>query len=83
MTNSVSSQRYVKHGCEGLTSSIDINRPSTIVASGGADDVGRLVLNDGVAVAMKTLRLNILLGDDEKAVTVRCFYLNLLSCAIV
>lgn len=60
----------VKHGCSDLTPSIDTSRSSAVITSGGFGDVRRLVMDDGTIVAIKTLRLHILMKDDDKAVKV-------------
>lgn len=58
----------VTHGCTDLTSLINNDgRSSSVIASGGFGDVRRVILNDGTLVAVKTLRLHILLEDDAKA----------------
>ena len=61
----------VKHGCTNLTSSTNMHRSSSaVVAYGGFGDVRRMVMNDGTIVAIKTLRLHILLKDNDKAMKV-------------
>lgn len=72
----------VKHGCRDLTSSIiaDLS-PSLVVASGGFGDIRHLTLGDGTPVALKTLRLQILLKDDDKAVKV-CVKLPFLRASV-
>ena len=75
----------VKHGCTDLTPFTKFNRGSSaVVAYGGFGDVRRMVMDDGTAVAIKTLRLHILLKDNDKAVkvlgsclpTIACTYTN-------
>ena len=61
----------VKHGCTDLNSSIKHSqRSAPVIASGGFGDVRRLRLEDGTLAAIKTLRLHILLKDDDKGVKV-------------
>lgn len=61
----------VQHGCTDLTSSTDPDRHSSaVIASGGFGDVRRVRLDNDTFVAVKTLRLHILLKDDDKGVKV-------------
>lgn len=60
----------VRHGCSDLTSFADGSRSSAVIRSGGFGDVRRLEMDDGTVVALKTLRLHVLLRDDDKAVKV-------------
>lgn len=58
----------VNHGCPDLTSSIDAGRrSSSAIASRGFGDVRCVTLEDGTFVALKILRLRILLEDDDEA----------------
>lgn len=67
----------VKHGCPDFSAFVDSTRQRwDVVTSGGFGDVRRAVLNNGTFVAVKTLRLHVLLGDDDKAMKVNlgfCF----------
>ena len=65
----------VQHGCNDLTLSIGTNiTASSIVASGGFGDVRRMAMDNGATVAVKTLRLHILLKHNTKAVKVNSIH---------
>lgn len=67
----------VKHGCTNLTSTVDTEQHnSEVLASGGFGEIRRVALGDGSFVALKTLRLQVLLKDNDKAVKVNyiCFF---------
>lgn len=56
----------LRHGCStvALPTNLD-ERSSAVIASGGFGDIRRLELDDGTFVAIKTLRLHVLLKDDK------------------
>lgn len=59
-------QCLVKHGCTDLTAFLRHDEQSSwVIASGGFGDVRRLTLKNGMYVAVKTLRLHVLLHDDK------------------
>lgn len=63
-------QCLVKHGCSDLTSFLDMSQSSAVITSGGFGDVRRLVVDASTVVAIKTLRLHVLLKNNDKAVKV-------------
>lgn len=64
----------VKHGCADLALSIDPNRYSaSAMASGGFGDVWQAWMKDGTLVAVKCLRLSIILEGDKKGMKVCSF----------
>lgn len=56
----------VRHGCRtfDLPESVD-QISSPVIASGGFGDIRRVALENGTRVAIKTLRLHILLTDKK------------------
>ena len=65
----------VEHGCVDLTLFANESQSSAVITSGGFGDVRQMVMHDGTIVAVKTLRLHVLLKDDEKAVKVAHIFL--------
>lgn len=62
----------VKHGCTDLSSLIDPDRfSSSALASGAFGDVWQAWLETGILVAVKCLRLHVILEGDEKGMKVR------------
>lgn len=61
----------VRHGCTDLSLSLDSSRSAiTPIASGGFGDVWRVKMVNGKLVAIKSLRLHILLQDNDKGAKV-------------
>lgn len=61
----------VKHGCTDFSASIDPARYSlSAIATGGFGDVWQAWLKDGILVAVKSLRLQMILDGDEKGMKV-------------
>ena len=59
------------HGCADLSALIDNTREQlAVVAGGGFGDIRRAVLSNGTNVAVKTLRMHVLLEADSKATKV-------------
>lgn len=67
----------VKHGCADFSSMIDPTGYSpTVIASGGFGDVWQARINGGILVAVKCLRLHMILKNEEKGMKVSiCQYL--------
>lgn len=65
----------VKHGCTDLSLRIDNNRYSaSAIASGGFGDVWQAWLKSDILVAVKCLRLHVILEGDEKGMKVSVHY---------
>lgn len=61
----------VQRGCTDLSLSLDKGRNShKVIASGGFGDVWYATMFDGKPIAIKTLRLHILLQEDDKGLKV-------------
>lgn len=69
----------VRHGCSDLTSFLDMSQSSAVISSGGFGDVRRLIVDNTTVVAIKTLRLHVLLKDDDKAVKVGSLFFTPVS----
>jgi hypothetical protein len=64
----------LKHGCADLSLFIDPDAYSaSAIASGGFGDVWRARMKDGTLVAVKCLRLHVILEGDKKGMKVRGF----------
>ena len=61
----------MQHGCTDITASINLNKiSSTAVASGGLGDVWRAALTHGMLVAIKTIRMHILVEGGNRSMKV-------------
>ena len=64
-------ETLVSHGCTDLSSSIDPPGSfSSAFASGGFGDIWKVLANNGIQVAVKCLRLHIILKGDPKGMEV-------------
>ena len=72
----------VKHGCADLSAFIDsAHYSSAAITSGGFGDVWRARMKNGILVAVKCLRLNVILEGDLKGLKVcPAIHYSLLVC---